>query len=142
MSRQKIIVVSGYFNPLHRGHIKLLKAARKLGDRLIVILNSDLQVKLKGSVPFMDQWERKIILRELRCVDGVIISIDKDKTQCATLEMLKTTDPNVAVFANGGDRTLKNIPETGICKKLGIEMAFGVGGKKVQSSSQLLKRLK
>lgn len=131
---QIVVAVSGYFNPVHRGHISMFKEAKKLGDKLVVILNSDHQVTLKGSKKFMDEQERKYILEAIGCVDGVIISIDKDKTQCRTLSMLK---PHL--FANGGDRQSEtDIPEAAVCKQYGIKMVFNVGGGKVQSSSWLL----
>ena len=134
---KKVVVASGYFNPLHRGHIDLLEAAAKLGDQLVVIINNDHQVTVKGSMPFMQAPERAYIVNALACVDKVIISEDKDTTVCKTLERI-----NPAIFANGGDRKDSNdIPEAKVCERLGIEMIFNVGGKKVQSSSNLLHRL-
>lgn len=131
---EKVVAVSGYFNPIHKGHIDLFREARKLGDKLIVIINNDDQVRLKGSTAFMHEQERKVIIEAIRHVDEVVISIDEDKTQCRTLAMIK---PHI--FANGGDRRNEgDIPEAEICKKYGIEMVFNVGGNKVQSSSWLL----
>jgi D-beta-D-heptose 7-phosphate kinase/D-beta-D-heptose 1-phosphate adenosyltransferase len=128
------VAVSGYFNPLHVGHLRMLKEAKKLGDILVVIVNSDAQVKLKGSVPFMNEKDRMEIIGALKPVDKVILSIDKDKTVCKTLAKIKPD-----IFANGGDRaTTRDIPEDKICRKLGIKMVFGVGGKKINSSSRLL----
>lgn len=128
----KIVATSGYFNPLHIGHLNYLKAAKKLGNKLIVIVNNDIQCKFKGN-NFMNETERMDIIAELKCIDEVILSIDTDKTVCKTLKLLK---PNI--FANGGDRFANNIPEYNLCKKMGIKMVFGVGGKKIQSSSKLL----
>jgi len=128
------VCTSGYMNPLHKGHIKLLKESKALGDRLVVIVNNDAQVSLKGSKPFMDEEERCDIIRAIRYVDEVVLSIDNDKTICRTLEMIK---PNI--FAKGGDSTLENIPEKDICDKHGIKLVLGVGGGKIQSSSWLLK---
>jgi cytidyltransferase-like protein len=128
---EKIIVTSGYYNPLHVGHLQLFKEAKKLG-RLWVIVNNDKQVKLKGK-PFMNQKERVDIVRAIRYVDRGIIAIDTDRTVCKTLELLQPD-----IFVKGGDSTRKNTPELELCKKLGIKVIFGVGGKKIQSSSWLL----
>jgi cytidyltransferase-like protein len=132
---EKVVAVSGYFNPIHKGHIELFREARKLGDKLVVIINNDDQVKMKGSKAFMEEQERKAIIEAIRHVDEVVISIDKeDGTQRKTIEMLK---PHI--FANGGDRRNEgDIPEAEICRKYGIQMVFNVGGNKVQSSSWLL----
>jgi len=130
----KIIAASGYFNPLHKGHVEYLEKARSLGDKLVVIVNSDHQRELKGSKEFMDQNERIAIVKALRCVDEVILSVDTDSTVCETLRMLKPD-----VFAKGGDRFNSEIPEAKVCKELGIEMVDGLGNK-IQSSSWLLFR--
>ena len=131
---ERVVAVSGYFNPIHKGHIDLFREAKKLGDKLIVILNNDNQVKMKGSKAFMEEQERKAIIEAIRHVDEVVISIDEDGTQRKTIEKLK---PHI--FANGGDRRNENdIPEAEICRKYGIQMVFNVGGNKVQSSSWLL----
>jgi D-beta-D-heptose 7-phosphate kinase/D-beta-D-heptose 1-phosphate adenosyltransferase len=131
----KTVCVSGYFNPLHIGHIDLLQNAKDLGDHLVVIINNDDQVKLKGSIPFMDAGERAEIIKNLRMVDEAIISIDTDKTVRKTLEQVHPD-----IFANGGDRKNENdIPESVVCERLGIEMVFNVGGEKTQASSKLLK---
>ncbi|MCW4050688.1 MAG: adenylyltransferase/cytidyltransferase family protein [Candidatus Bathyarchaeota archaeon] len=139
----KRIVVSGYFNPLHVGHLCLLNAASRLGDNigvvadnLIVIVNNDKQVALKGSTLFMNEDDRVRIMRSLQVVDWVVLSIDNDLSVCETLRSLKPD-----IFANGGDRTKDNIPETKVCQELGIEMIFGVGGDKVESSSKLLEQV-
>lgn len=134
MAKMKTVVVSGYFDPLHIGHCRYIQEAKKLGDKLIVILNSNEQARLKKGKAFMPQQEKLEILKELRSVDEVIVSIDKDRTVCKTLEMIKPD-----IFAKGGDRTLDNIPEADICRKLGIKMVFNVGGEKIQSSSDLIK---
>jgi len=134
-SKEIVVVASGYFNPLHVGHVRYLKEAKKLGTKLIVIINSDKQSKLKGSIPFMNEKERAEIVSSLKSVDEIVLSIDKDKTVCKTLELIK---PNI--FAKGGDRVLGNIPEKEVCEKLGIKMVFGVGGGKIQSSSWLISK--
>jgi cytidyltransferase-like protein len=133
--KKKTVCVSGYFNPLHSGHIQLFQNSKELGDRLVVIVNNDEQVKLKGSIPFMEALERAEIVRNLRMVDEVVIAIDKDKTVCKTLEKIHPD-----IFANGGDRkSAEDIPEAEVCERLGIEMVFNVGGEKTQASSKLLK---
>lgn len=133
----RVVVTSGGFDPIHIGHVRLLKESKKLGDKLIVILNTDEFLMRKKNFTFMPFDERKEILEELQCVDEVVACIDDDQTVCKTLEMLK---PHI--FAKGGDRTLENIPEKEVCERLGIEMVFGVGGGKIQSSSWLTKNLK
>ena len=130
------VAVSGYFNPLHKGHLEYLERAKRLGDYLIVILNSDHQVKLKGSVPFMNENERKIILESVVYVDEVFLSIDKDRSVCKSLRAIK---PHI--FANGGDRLNSEVPEGPICSELGIEIVDGLG-EKIQSSSTLIKNAK
>ena len=129
----KVVAVSGYFNPLHVGHLEMIKMAKKLGDKLIVIINSDYQVKLKGSYPFMKEEDRIKIISALRDVDEVFLSIDKDKTVCRSLEKI-----NPDIFANGGDRkSFNDVPEYEICQKLNIEMVDGLGDK-IRASSKLI----
>lgn len=135
LKKPTVVVVSGYFNPIHVGHLEMIQKAKKLGDKLVVIINNDIQVKLKGSVPFMKLEDRVKIVKALRDVDEVFISIDKDKTVCRSLSKLK---PNI--FANGGDRkSLNDVPEYPICQKLGIDMVDGLG-KKIRASSELIKK--
>lgn len=134
----RIVVASGYFNPLHRGHVEYLEKAKSLGDYLIVIVNSDLQRKLKGSKEFMGEEERMRIVGALKCVDEVILARDKDGSVCKTLESMS---PAPHIFAKGGDRFSSEIPEASVCKKLGIHMVDGLGAK-VQSSSWLLEEKK
>lgn len=129
-----IVVTSGYYNPLHVGHLKLLEEASKLGGRLIVIVNNDEQVKLKGSKVFMNEKERCAILRAIKYVDEVILSVDSDRTVRKTLEMIKPD-----IFAKGGDSTDENVPEQEVCDKHHIKIVLDVGGGKIQSSSWLLK---
>lgn len=134
--REKVVVAaSGYFNPLHKGHIAYLEAAAALGDSLVVLVNNDAQVKLKGSKPFMNEKERAEIVSRLKFVDQTVIVIDQDRSVSKTLEMVK---PNI--FANGTANIEKrNCLETEVCERLGIEMKFCVGGRdKIQSSSWLL----
>ena len=127
----KIVATSGYFDPLHVGHLECLELAKQLGDKLIVIVNSDLQAKLKKGKSFMSENDRMKIVSALKCVDEVFLSIDKDKTQCKSLEYLK---PNI--FAKGGDRLSNEIPESKTCHELGIEIIDGLGDK-IRSSSDI-----
>ena len=141
MSKPKAIIVSGYFNPLHKGHLELFEKAKASGDQLWVIVNSDLQRELKGSKEFMDENERFIIIKAIGIVDKAMISIDQDKTQCATLADLanKFSSDHELYFANGGDQKNDSIPEVPVCKEKGIGLLEGLGDK-IQSSSWLLKK--
>ena len=133
-----IVATSGYFDPLHVGHLECLEMAKELGDRLIVIVNSDLQAKLKKGESFMKEEDRMKIVSALKCVDHVFLSIDKDKSQCESLRHI-----NPDIFAKGGDRTSGEIPESKVCNELGIEIIDGLG-EKIRSSSDLtgLKEIK
>jgi len=137
--KNKVIIVSGYFNPIHKGHLELFTKSKELGDYLLVVVNSDLQRELKGSKEFMDEYERLSIVSNLKQVDKALISIDIDRTQCETLRYLhsKYSDTYQLAFANGGDQNNDTIPERGVCEELGIELIDGLG-RKIQSSSWLL----
>ena len=141
MSKAKAVIVSGYFNPLHKGHLELFKKAKAKGDELWVIVNSDLQRKLKGSKAFMEEDERLVIVSAIYNVDRALISSDKDKTQCATLKELaeKHSGDYELYFANGGDQNNHSIPEASVCKEKGIILIEGLGNK-IPSSSWLLKK--
>ena len=141
MSKQKAIIVSGYFNPIHKGHLELFELAKQQADKLWVIVNSDLQRELKGSKEFMDELERLEIVQAIRYVDYALISQDKDKTQCQTLETFAQMFGEMyeLYFANGGDQNNDTIPEREVCERVGIELMDGLGDK-VQSSSWLLKK--
>lgn len=130
-----VVAVSGYFNPLHVGHLVMISGAKKLGGKLIAIINNDEQVKLKGSVPFMSLADRVKIIKALRDVDEVFVSIDTDKSVCRSLAKIKPD-----IFANGGDRkSIGDVPEYNICQKYGIKMIDGLG-KKTRASSILIAR--
>jgi D-beta-D-heptose 7-phosphate kinase/D-beta-D-heptose 1-phosphate adenosyltransferase len=135
---KKKVAVSGGFDPIHIGHVRMIREASKLGD-VIVILNSDRFLVDKKGFAFMPYEERKEILENIIGVTEVIECIDEDQTVCKTLETLKPD-----IFANGGDRrNEEEIPEDEVCKKCGIKMVFNVGsGGKVQSSSELVKKVK
>ena len=136
---QKIIVVSGYFNPLHKGHLEYFINAKAKGNLLFVIVNSDHQRALKGSTEFQKEDERLFIVQHIKEVDQAFLSIDQDRGVCRTLEFLYQQFGNTysLAFANGGDQTNKSIPEASICQALGIELIDGLGNK-IQSSSWLL----
>ena len=126
-----VVAVSGYFDPIHVGHLEYLKLAKQLGDKLVVIVNSDFQARIKKGKSFMNENDRVEIVASLKCVDEVFLSIDRDSSVCKSLEFIQ---PNI--FANGGDRKLEEILETKIMKKYGIKMVDGLGGK-IRSSSDL-----
>jgi len=140
---RKIVITSGYFNPLHIGHINLLRAAKKLGDVLVVIVNNDEQVRIKNRIPFMSEQERVEIIKALKYPDKVIMSVDKDESVSKSLRMVANLFPGKLFFAKGGDRNINNIPESEriTCEELGIEVISNVGGGKVRSSSQLLENI-
>lgn len=129
-----IVCVSGYFNPLHVGHIELLQKAKDIGTKLFVIVNNDKQSFLKKGYSFMSEGERLKIIRNIKCVDSAIISTDDDKTVCKTLRLI-----HPHIFANGGDQNNDIIPEKSICEELGITLIDGLGDK-IQSSSWLLEK--
>ena len=133
------VAVSGGFDPLHIGHVRMFEAAKKLGDKLVVIVNNDNWLRDKKGFVFMPQGERVEMIRALPFVDKVVLTDhkknDTDRSVCRTLTKLKPD-----IFANGGDRFKNNIPEAILCKKLGIKMVFNIGhGGKVQSSSWMIK---
>lgn len=139
-----IAVVSGYFNPVHVGHVRLVEAARRLADQLIVIVNSDAQQLQKKGKIIMTEGERLEVVRALRAVDEAIVAVDEDRTVCKTLEQVALAHPGCKlVFANGGDRgSAIVVPETVVCEKYSIEMRFDVGGTdKANSSSNINERL-
>jgi cytidyltransferase-like protein len=139
--KKKAIIVSGYFNPLHKGHLEYFEKAKSCGDLLFVIINSDYQRELKGSKVFQDENERLLIIASLSIVNKAILSIDQDRTVQATIEQIYKDNNGKydLAFANGGDQNNKTIPEKMICENLGIQLIDGLGDK-IQSSSWLLKK--
>ena len=139
--KKKAIIVSGYFNPLHKGHLEYFNNAKALCDELFVIVNNDYQRELKGSKPFQNEQERLFIVSNIKAVNKAILSTDKDRTVCESIRLLANeygADYNLA-FANGGDQNNDTIPEIPICKELGVALIDGLG-QKIQSSSWLLKK--
>ena len=143
MKKYDVVVVSGGFDPLHQGHVRMLKNAKALGRRVFLGLNSDRWlVEQKGFV-FMNWKERAYILDTLYCVDEVIGFNDMDGTAVDLLTRVQRLFPeNSIAFANGGDRTAENTPEQGFCQAYNIDMIFDVGGNKIQSSTDLIDRVK
>jgi cytidyltransferase-like protein len=143
MERKGIVVaVSGGFDPVHIGHVRMFNEAKKLGDYLVVIVNNDNWLRLKKSYNFMPEDERREIIESFKAVDRVMLTLhDEMSTDMSVCKELAILKPDI--FANGGDRKEDNVPEYTLCEALGIKMIFGVGaGGKVQSSSDLVKRAK
>jgi D-beta-D-heptose 7-phosphate kinase/D-beta-D-heptose 1-phosphate adenosyltransferase len=136
---EKIILVTGGFDPLHSGHLAFLKAAKKLGDKLIVGINSDDWLVRKKGKNFLPEQERHEILSSIRYVDGCILFNDQDDTAIEAIKNVKMLFPFAKIiFANGGDRTCDNIPEMVFED---VEFVFGVGGAdKKNSSSWILSK--
>tara|TARA_Y100000034_G_scaffold29868_1_gene36387 strand:+ start:89 stop:511 length:423 start_codon:yes stop_codon:yes gene_type:complete len=133
----KIIINSGYFDPLHIGHLECMELSKPLGDKLIIILNNDHQCSLKKGKPFMPQEERKKIVESIKYVDEVFISIDKDKSVCKSIKAVaEKYKGHEIIFAKGGDRFSDEIPEAKVCKEYRIKIVDNLG-KKIQSSSNL-----
>lgn len=129
----KVVAISGYFDPGHKGHMEYIKKAGKLGDYLVVILNNEVQSRLKYGNPFIPIEDRIAVLESIKGVNSVFVSIDKDRTVCKSLKRIK---PNI--FAKGGDRKMDEIPEKQICEELNIQIVDGLG-EKLQSSSKIRK---
>lgn len=139
--KPKVVIVSGYFNPIHKGHLEYFQNAKANGDKLFVIVNNDFQRILKGSKEFQDENERLLIVENLRFVDKCFLSIDKDRTVVESIKMIfnKFGKKYQLLFANGGDQNNDSIPEKSICEELGIKLIDGLGSK-IQSSSWLLNK--
>lgn len=136
-------IVSGYFNPLHVGHLALMESARDITGRLIVIVNNDIQQVAKKGKAITPEDQRLLLVKAMRVVDEAIVSLDNDNSVTKTLTAIRLSHPSAPLyFCNGGDRAdPEGIPanEAGICRELNIEMRFGVGGtEKLDSSSRLL----
>jgi cytidyltransferase-like protein len=136
--KEVVVVVSGGFDPLHIGHIRMFERAKALGDKLVVILNNDNWLAAKKQHVFMPDHERAEVIRALRVVDDVVLTKHgPNPTDMSVSLELSEIKPDI--FANGGDRKLDNIPEVAICNEIGCEMIFNIGdGGKIQSSSWLL----
>ena len=138
--KKKAIIVSGYFNPIHKGHIEYFNNAKAMADELFVIVNNDFQRELKGSKKFQEEEERLIIVGNIKAVDKVFLSIDQDRTVCETIKKIATDFGAIYElgFANGGDQNNETIPEQPVCEEMKIALIDGLGDK-IQSSSWWLK---
>lgn len=138
--KKKVVAVSGGFDPIHPGHIRYFHDAKKLGDVLIVILNNDNWVLKKKGYVFMPDRERKEVIKAIKYVDQVIITNHPpDPKDMSVVKELKELKPDI--FANGGDRVRRNVPEVDACLKMGCQVVFNVGhGGKIQSSSELVRQ--
>ncbi len=135
--KKEFIVISGGFDPIHKGHIKLIEHAAKISNVLVIVNNDHFLENKKGFI-FMKEKERIKVLSSIKGVEETFLSIDKDHTVAKSLESLVKGGYNIKYFANGGDRkTEDDIPEKIICNKHNIELIFGIGGEKSQSSSSL-----
>jgi cytidyltransferase-like protein len=140
----KYVIASGYFNPIHVGHVEYLELAKELGDKLYVIVNSDHQAELKRGIPsFMPEQDRQSIVQGLKSVDGTMVSIDQDLSVCESIkelwmELKRDEGAEEFVFAKGGDRFSNEIPEAIVCKELDIEIVDGLGDK-IRNSSDFVK---
>ena len=144
MAKSKTLVIaSGYFNPIHKGHIEYLNRSKAIGDFLFVIVNNDYQRLMKGSKEFMNEDERLLVVRNMKAVDEAMISIDENSRLVEkSIEFIYNqmgSKFDRIIFSNGGDQTANTIGEKEICEKLGIELVFELGDK-IQSSSWLLKK--
>jgi D-beta-D-heptose 7-phosphate kinase/D-beta-D-heptose 1-phosphate adenosyltransferase len=139
--KKKAIIVSGYFNPIHKGHIAYFNNAKALCDTLFVIVNSDFQRGLKGAKEFQNEAERLFIVQNIKAVDKAIVSIDEDRTVCKSIRFLYENNKETYDFgvANGGYQNNNSIPEVPVCQELGIQLIDGLGDK-IQSSSWLLNK--
>lgn len=137
MAEETFIAISGGFDPCHAGHVRMMFDAASFG-KLIVILNTDAWLKRKKDYVFMPWQERREILMHYRFVHGVIEAQDDDDTVCKSLENLKHV---ITYFGKGGDRTVQNTPEAALCNKLEIPIIYGLGGSKIQSSSDLVRNV-
>jgi glycerol-3-phosphate cytidylyltransferase/D-beta-D-heptose 7-phosphate kinase/D-beta-D-heptose 1-phosphate adenosyltransferase len=141
----KVVIVSGYFNPLHGGHLDMIEAARKLGDHLVVVVNNDKAQLIKKGKIILDEQNRMRLMQALRDVDEVILSSDTDLGQAVTLRKIREAYPDdELIFANGGDRdpNKHGLPqnETQACIDCNIKTVFGVGSHEVEkrdSSSRI-----
>jgi cytidyltransferase-like protein len=133
----KVVIVSGFFNPLHGGHLDMIEAAARMGDKLVVIVNNDAAQILKKDKIILPEHNRLRLIKALRDVDEAVLAVDNDLTIVKTLgQVAERYRGNELIFANGGDRdSEKAVPETDVCHQYGIEMIFGVGGNNKADSS-------
>lgn len=136
----KVVIVSGFFNPLHGGHLDMIEAAALLGDKLIVVVNNDVQQVIKKGKIILNEQNRARLIGALRVVDETVIAVDEDPPVIKTLQMIALQhEDDELIFANGGDRdSEKEVPETKVCQDYNIKMLFDVGGtEKADSSTRI-----
>ena len=154
--KKSVIVLSGGFDPIHKGHMRMFREAANLGHQVIVWLNSDEWLTRKKGKPFMKFYERKEILEGIKYISSVVKFDDNDDTACSLIHQVRSTynsgmfnhdhefnnptgrNDYQIFFANGGDRTKGNVPELDTCRKLDVTMLWNIGGGKIQSSSWLI----
>ena len=139
MSASTAVIVSGYFSPLHVGHLDMIEAASELGDEVIVIVNNNAQQEIKKGKVIIDELDRLRVVLALRAVDHALVAVDDDRTVCASLAAIADQfGDRTLIFANGGDRVPGFVPEAEVCEAHNIELRFGVGGdQKADSSSRI-----
>ncbi|MGH1488909.1 MAG: adenylyltransferase/cytidyltransferase family protein [Acidimicrobiales bacterium] len=140
MTRPVVVIVSGYFSPLHIGHLDMIEAGARIGDKLIVIVNNNAQQLAKKGKVIIDEQDRLRLVKALRDVDEALISIDDDRTVRASIaEVARTHQDHDIIFANGGDRESGEVvPEAATCEEHGIQMVFDMGGNdKADSSTRI-----
>ena len=136
----KIVILSGFFNPLHGGHLDMIEESAAMGDKLVVIVNNDAQQKLKKGKIILDERNRLRLISALKHVDDAVLSIDQEPPVIETIRVIAREHPNdEIIFANGGDRSSPEVvPEREVCQEFGIEMIYGVGGaRKADSSTRI-----
>lgn len=139
-----LVIISGYFSPLHAGHLDMVEAGAELGDVLVVIVNNNAQQVMKKGKIIVDENDRLRVVKALRVVDDAMVSVDDDATVCASIEHLAKQYPDHRViFGNGGDRVSDAlVPESDVCARYGVEMIFDLGGAtKHDSSSRINQEL-
>jgi len=142
--KRAIAIVSGYFNPLHVGHVRMMREAKQLHDLLIVIVNNDDQQIMKKGRIIIPENDRCEVVSSIKYVDRTILSVDPDASVCMTLSGIRKEYPyDALIFANGGDRSdASTIAEARLCETLGVDIKFGIGGyAKKDSSSRIIEAL-
>lgn len=142
IKKYDIMILSGGFDPVHKGHVRMFKAAKNMARKVIVGINSDAWLVRKKGKSFMNFAERAEIVNAFRYVDEVMMFSDNDDTAIQLLTHIQQLYPNCSIaFGNGGDKTESNVPEKGFCNAYNIDMVYKLGGGKIQSSSELIQKI-